>query len=339
MFLTSSQLLYSNSKPKSMRPPLTKRIPAVEDAGPRMLHLLRGCGCSRSCCFQQRRSLSLSSSSVVVPYDRNEGRRQRQRSLCYSRSAFVANAVKELPWCAPKESPNRSKRLGVAATDDDEGNRPIDKFGIVAAASARGNVIGVGGSLPWNLPDDRRNFKNLTRNKVLVIGRNTLNELGDSNRAHVDHVDRVVVVSTTVAVDSICNNENDKDFISIARSFPEALALSRKLVDEKRRATSGSSEAIGEKDYDGYGDDIQCWIGGGERLYEEALVHPSASRLHLTSVDVEIDEALLLEKEGADVARFPDDKSWSHLYRLVEERNRVDKSTGIAFRERVFERR
>jgi len=43
---------------------------------------------------------------------------------------------------------------------------------------ARGLVIGQEGRLPWNLPDDLKNFRRLTLGQVLVMGRRTFESLG-----------------------------------------------------------------------------------------------------------------------------------------------------------------
>ncbi len=48
----------------------------------------------------------------------------------------------------------------------------------LVAAMARGRVIGREGQLPWNLPDDLRNFRRLTLGQVLLMGRRTFESLG-----------------------------------------------------------------------------------------------------------------------------------------------------------------
>ena len=48
---------------------------------------------------------------------------------------------------------------------------------IVAAVDRQG-AIGIGGRLPWHLPDDLRRFKRLTLGKVLLMGRKTADSLG-----------------------------------------------------------------------------------------------------------------------------------------------------------------
>lgn len=44
-------------------------------------------------------------------------------------------------------------------------------------AHANQNVIGFKGDMPWNLPADLKNLKNLTEGNTIVMGRNTLETL------------------------------------------------------------------------------------------------------------------------------------------------------------------
>tara|TARA_S200000501_G_scaffold378922_1_gene445026 strand:- start:5297 stop:5779 length:483 start_codon:yes stop_codon:yes gene_type:complete len=44
-------------------------------------------------------------------------------------------------------------------------------------AQDRNNAIGVNGNLPWNIPEDLKNFKKLTLNKPIIMGRKTWDSL------------------------------------------------------------------------------------------------------------------------------------------------------------------
>jgi dihydrofolate reductase len=46
------------------------------------------------------------------------------------------------------------------------------------AAMARNRVIGQGGALPWNLPDDLQRFKRLTVGHTVIMGRKTYESIG-----------------------------------------------------------------------------------------------------------------------------------------------------------------
>lgn len=49
----------------------------------------------------------------------------------------------------------------------------------IAAMSATGRVIGLGGKIPWHLPEDFRWFKERTLGQVVLMGRKTFASLGN----------------------------------------------------------------------------------------------------------------------------------------------------------------
>jgi len=163
-----------------------------------------------------------------------------------------------------------------------------DGFGIVAAMTSN-QVIGVDGSLPWkNLSQDWNHFVNLTRNKVLLVGRKTFG-LEDPSLAHIRHCRACVVVSQTMTEENLIEvkvasgNEQLETDLLLASSFEEALELARlkKSTDDGR---------------------IDCWVAGGERIYKDALRHPDAVEVQLTHVDMTVDT-----NHSRDVAFFPVD--------------------------------
>ena len=48
----------------------------------------------------------------------------------------------------------------------------------VIAAVASNNVIGMGNSIPWHLPEDLKRFRELTMGKHIIMGRKTFESLG-----------------------------------------------------------------------------------------------------------------------------------------------------------------
>lgn len=48
----------------------------------------------------------------------------------------------------------------------------------LVAAAARNNVIGKGNTLPWDLPDDLRHFRELTAGHAVIMGRKTFESIG-----------------------------------------------------------------------------------------------------------------------------------------------------------------
>jgi dihydrofolate reductase len=205
--------------------------------------------------------------------------------------------VKELSWCSPSDSPNRSDKQGNAKNGAKESNDkvsldPIDRFGVVAAM-ARNRIMGVNGKLPWNLVEDRKHFVDLTKGRLLIMGRHTYEE--QPSKSHICHAAKNIVVSSTM------EPSNHVD-VEIARSFPEALHLA------KIRATEGDNK-----------DALECWIVGGERIYNEALNHPSAQELHLTIVDMNVDLSKLMNEDpSTTVALFPAKYRWDRHFDEIE---------------------
>jgi dihydrofolate reductase len=149
---------------------------------------------------------------------------------------------------------------------------------------ARNRVMGVNGKLPWDLPADRKHFVDLTRDKMLIMGRQTYEE--DESKSHISHAGYNIVISGTIERLSDPNEE-------IARSFTEALHLAKLRMETNQKT-------------------ISCWIVGGERIYDEALKHPSAEELHLTIVHTDIHMAQY--GPNPRIAMFPAKYRWDRHF-------------------------
>lgn len=192
---------------------------------------------------------------------------------------------------------------------------PIDAFGIVAAMS-RNRVIGVDGKIPWDLPEDRKAFTALTRDKIIIIGRRTFEE--QPNQSHIAHAHSCIIVSETLP-DNFFEASNR---LRLARSFPEALAMADELIDR-----SGASSSADEDEKN-----VDCWVAGGEQIYKEALMHPSARLVHLTIVDTEIDLV------AGQVARFPAKYRWDNKFVKAETKDSSQDSDRHGFTRYVYRR-
>lgn len=209
-----------------------------------------------------------------------------------SRRAF---SVKELSWCSSRSDTTNTSPTPVKSSKK-ESLAPIDRFGIIAAMS-NNRVIGLNGKLPWDIPEDRKLFTATTRSKILIIGRKTLEE--ESNLRHILHASTVIVISKTLKENQIAlvPFPSGKE-IRVVPSFPEALHLARELFE--------MMEIFHDSD------DIVCWVAGGERVFNAAVLHPSARTIHLTVVDVDIDPSGAVE-----VARFPPKYHWDNLFKQI----------------------
>ena len=188
---------------------------------------------------------------------------------------------------------------------------------------SKNRIIGVGGGLPWNLPADRQFFEDLTRNKLLIIGRNTLFET--PTLSHLSHARATIVVSKTLsaedAKESLAQLPTVSHPVIAVNSFSQALKeashLSSSSKIKQEEDTEIQSTLTSSGDIMPAINMIDCWVAGGEKLYQEALQHPMAQFLHLTIVDKEID-VMEQNSTGQQVARFPAKYRWDHKFRLVE---------------------
>lgn len=127
------------------------------------------------------------------------------------------------------------------------------------AAVARNGVIGADGRIPWDIPEDRKHFKELTMGHVLVMGRRTFEEIGRPLPGRIS-----IVVSKTLAAErGGAQALNADDGLLYAASLEDALRLAAEAAPEKT-----------------------VFIAGGGQLYETTL--PFADVLYLTEIDAEI---------------------------------------------------
>jgi dihydrofolate reductase len=117
---------------------------------------------------------------------------------------------------------------------------------LIAAVAANG-VIGIGGRLPWSIPDDLRRFRELTTGKPIIMGRATFDSIG-----------RPLPGRTNI-------------FLTRTRGFA--------APDVHRAGDPAEAVAIARR---AHGTDSEiCVIGGGE-VYRVFL--PDADRLELTII-------------------------------------------------------
>jgi len=98
--------------------------------------------------------------------------------------------------------------------------------GIIAAVG-EDNVIGLGGDLPWDYPEDMKRFKRVTSGTTIIMGRLTYESLGKPlpNRRNI------VITSTTIEglecfksiPEALETCEGDVWFIGGSRIFAEAM--------------------------------------------------------------------------------------------------------------------
>ncbi len=156
---------------------------------------------------------------------------------------------------------------------------------IVACASNR--VIGSGGRLPWRIPEDWEYFRARTSGATVVVGRISF----QTWRSVLEDRRRAIVVTRDRSFAS--------DRVAVAGSLTSALAIAKTEVDP-------------------------IFVCGGQRIFEEAIGLPEATRLYLTLVHAEV----------VGDRFFPD---WHRQFpRIVESRDSADANYRYTFQ--VLER-
>jgi dihydrofolate reductase len=117
------------------------------------------------------------------------------------------------------------------------------------AAVARNRVIGLNNRLPWQLAEDLRHFRALTRGHPVIMGRKTWESLPAAFRPLPERMNIVVSRQSAYPLPAGAH---------LARTLADALALAQ----------------------------TEAFLIGGAQLY--ALALPLASRLLLTEIDQEI---------------------------------------------------
>ena len=141
------------------------------------------------------------------------------------------------------------------------------------SGQARKNTDAI--TLTRNIPKDRNYFETKTRIKILIIGRRIFYKQDDHDdpKGPIRHAKHCIVVLTTMAKNEDDHHHHDpNDFSTIVvRSFPEALHEAKFFLDNESTTTTN--------------DKIDCWVVGGERLFQLALQHKSTSEVLLTIVE------------------------------------------------------
>lgn len=126
----------------------------------------------------------------------------------------------------------------------------------IIAARSINHVIGIEGQIPWNIPGEQKQFKNLTTHNAVIMGRKTYESIGHPLKNRIN-----IVVSGKHHYGGKWDSREQTTLITV-KSLDEAL------------------ETVNEME------NVEVFIAGGGTLYEQAL--PVADRLYMTDVDINI---------------------------------------------------
>ena len=119
-------------------------------------------------------------------------------------------------------------------------------------ARSKNNVIGKNGRIPWKIPGEQSEFKELTTGNIVIMGRKTYEEIG-----HPLPDRKTIVISST--------KKFEGPDLATAACVKDALAL----------AADGFARP-----------DQNIYIAGGYSVYKEAL--PLVDAMYITEVQIDV---------------------------------------------------
>jgi len=143
---------------------------------------------------------------------------------------------------------------------------------IIAAADEDG-VIGLGNTLPWDLPADLQYFRAKTRGHPVIMGRNTFDSIIE-RRGSILPDRRNIVITRSIKKEGGGASLVQFDDIDIVSSIEGAISLAKSIVDEPSFLSSHKKEKTPEQG--------EAFIIGGAQIYELAM--PFADRIYLTRI-------------------------------------------------------
>ena len=133
-------------------------------------------------------------------------------------------------------------------------------FDVIVATTAS-NGIGRNNGIPWNLPEDRQHFKEITTGhenmNTVIMGRATWMSLPQKPLPN-----RLNIVVTSTPLTSLSPQSLLESKVVVANSLDNALAM---------------ANSVG-----------RTFVIGGARLYDEALNHPECETVHVTRIKEDV---------------------------------------------------
>ena len=136
------------------------------------------------------------------------------------------------------------------------------------AAVAEGGVIGCEGRIPWDLPEDRRMFRELTMGGTLIMGRRTFESIGGPLPG------REIIVVTS----------QGREILKDITGLPELRGSVLAAKDLKQALRMAG--------------DQEAFLCGGERIYAEGL--RLAEVLYITRVEMPVEGDAFFPKDYED---------------------------------------
>lgn len=154
------------------------------------------------------------------------------------------------------------------------------------------NVIGKDGKIPWHIPGDLKYFKELTMDKIVIMGRKTYESIESPLLGR-----RKIILTKK---EGYMPRESDYNTISVSNSLEEAVAC---CYAEKHES--------------------EVFIIGGEEIYKEALERDFVDKIYMTRVHDRFDGDTYfpkLDKRWVLISSFHGgfDNGVGHSYSIYE---------------------
>ena len=120
----------------------------------------------------------------------------------------------------------------------------------IIAAIGKNGEIGIGGKLPWHIPEELKKFKSLTENHAVIMGRKTFESI-------VEKIGKTLPNRTNIII------TRNRNYIA-----PEGCIVANSLEAALREAK-----------------DDETFIIGGAEIFTQAL--PLVEKMYITAIDKE----------------------------------------------------
>lgn len=169
---------------------------------------------------------------------------------------------------------------------------------ILVAYTKNHRIIGNGGEIPWNLPSERLRFKEICKNRFIIMGRKSFDEIG-----HGLPYCTIIIISRTLknAPEGCLLAKSLENGIELAKKFSEKPSQTIKTSHDVEFQKNDNSSDIDFQDISNY-KDTEILIAGGGEIYRQALSIPVTEKLYVTKVyatEIEAD--------------YPGDTTFPHL--------------------------
>lgn len=128
------------------------------------------------------------------------------------------------------------------------------------------NAIGLKNELLYNIPNDLANFKRLTEDKIVIVGKNTFESLP---KRPLPNRTTIIVSNDEHYIPSFNSTEKIKEDVFVVNDIMEAISTARTLINEN--------------------DDEDIFVIGGAQLYTSFINSGLIDRVYMTEVMLDDD--------------------------------------------------